>query len=297
MNADSVVEFNDVCKSFGDIEAVRDLSLTIRRGEVVAILGPNGAGKTTTLAMLLGLRKPTSGRLSVFGLAPGHLSCRLSTGTMLQISGLPSSLKVEEHIRLFSSYYATPIPTERVIERCGLGELKDRSYGDLSSGQQQKVHYAIAICGDPKLLILDEPTVSLDVESRRTLWDDLTDATSSNRTILIATHNLEEADLLADRIILLANGRLIADASPEEIKSQVPGKTIIAKTGISDAEVANLSGVVAHRRDGESLHIYVENAETPLRELLAIDSRVTDIEVTSADLEDAFMNLLKQERD
>ena len=296
MDAEKVVEFKNVSKSFGDISAVDELSMIVRRGEVVAILGPNGAGKTTSLAMLLGLRKPSSGTLAIFGLTPGHPMARLRTGTMLQITGLPHSLKVAEHIRLFSSYYSSPVPTDEVIERCGLGELSDRLYGKLSTGQQQKVHYALAICGDPELLILDEPTTSLDVESRRRLWEDLKGKASSNRAFVIATHNLEEAEFLADRVLLLANGRLIANASPEEIKSQVPGKTIIAKTRISDSEAAVLSGVIAYERRGEFLHLYVEQAESALRELLAVDSEVSDIEVTSADLEDAFMNLVKKDR-
>ena len=292
MTADTVAEFKDVSKSYGDVRAIDDLTIEIRRGETVALLGPNGAGKTTTLGLLLGLLSPSSGSISVFGVRPGTQRAKARTGAMLQVSGLPPSLSVGEQLRLFSSYYPSPLSVAETIHAAGLQALQQRRYGRLSTGQQQKVHYGISICGNPELLILDEPTASLDIESRRHLWNDLKDRASTERALILATHNLEEAETLADRIILLAEGRVIADASPTEIKSQVAGKTIVVTTTLSDSDLDELQGVLGWRRDADQVHLFVDEAAAALRCLLAADDGIRDIEVQSADLEDAFVFLL-----
>ena len=292
VTAETVAEFKDVSKSYGYVRAIDDLTIEIRRGETVALLGPNGAGKTTTLGLLLGLLSPSSGSISVFGVRPGTQRAKARTGAMLQVSGLPPSLSVGEQLRLFSSYYPSPLPVAETVHAAGLQTLQQRRYGRLSTGQQQKVHYGISICGNPELLILDEPTASLDIESRRHLWNDLKERASTERALILATHNLEEAETLADRIILLAEGRVIADASPTEIKSQVAGKTIVVTTTLSDSDLDDLQGVLGWRREVDQVHLFVDEAAAALRCLLAADAGIRDIEVQSADLEDAFVFLL-----
>lgn len=219
----TVAELRGVTRRFGKQVAVCDLDLAIPRGGVYALLGPNGAGKTTTINLLLGLLRPHAGTATVFGRQPGEMDARRAVGAMLQVSGVPATLTVREHVRQFSGYYPAPLPLSEVIARAGLGGLEKRRFGKLSGGQKQRVLFALAICGNPELLFLDEPTVGMDVEMRRRMWTVMRELAAEGRTIVLTTHYLEEADALADRIGVLSRGRLVAEGTPAEIKARVGG--------------------------------------------------------------------------
>jgi ABC-2 type transport system ATP-binding protein len=207
-----------VRKNYGEVEALRGLDLTIRPGELVALLGANGAGKTTAVRILLGLATPTSGTARVFGGNPRDAASRTRVGAVLQIARIPETLRVREHIHLFSSYYPDPLPMAEVVEAAGLGGLEKRKYGELSGGQQKRVLFALALCGNPDLLILDEPTVGLDVEARRSLWKQIRLYIARGKSVLLTTHYLAEAEALADRAIVIHRGVIVAEGTPAEIK-------------------------------------------------------------------------------
>ncbi len=200
------------------VEALRGLDLTIGPGELVALLGANGAGKTTAVRTLLGLAKPTSGEVRVFGGDPRDARSRTRIGALLQISRVPETLHVREHIQLFSSYYPNPRPIDEVIAAAGLEGLEKRQFGKLSGGQQKRVLFALAICGNPDLLVLDEPTVGLDVEARRALWKQIRAFVGSGRSVLLTTHYLAEAEALANRVVVIHKGVVMAEGTPSEIK-------------------------------------------------------------------------------
>src|SRR5271157_2615663 len=213
----SIATTRNLTKSYGTIVALRNFNLDVHAGELLALLGPNGAGKTTLVRTLLGVARPDSGRVSVFGDDPHEGRVQPRLGAMLQVGRVPETLRVREHIDLFSSYYPNPLPMEETLAIAGLTEIKNRPYGELSGGQKQRVLFAIAICGDPDLLFLDEPTVGLDVESRRQMWTQIRSLIERGKTILLTTHYLNEADALADRILVLNRGAIIAEGTPAEI--------------------------------------------------------------------------------
>ncbi len=200
------------------VEALRGLDLTIRPGELVALLGANGAGKTTAVRALLGLSKPTTGEVRVFGGDPRDARSRTRIGAVLQIARLPETLRVWEHIHLFSSYYPNPRPIEEVIAAAGLEGLEKRKFGQLSGGQQKRVLFALALCGNPDLLVLDEPTTGLDVEARRALWKQIRAFVAGGRSVLLTTHYLAEAEALASRVVVIHKGVVMAEGTPQEIK-------------------------------------------------------------------------------
>src|SRR5271166_2777184 len=206
----SIATTRNLTKSYGTIVALRNLNLEVRAGELLALLGPNGAGKTTLVRMLLGLARPDTGSVSVFGADPhqGHVQPRL--GAMLQVGRVPETLRVREHIDLFSSYYPSPLPLRETFQIAGIEDIKDRPFGELSGGQKQRVLFGIAICGNPDLLFLDEPTVGLDVEARRLMWSQIRTLIARGKTVLLTTHYLNEADALADRILVLQQGSIVA---------------------------------------------------------------------------------------
>ncbi|MBV8518470.1 MAG: ABC transporter ATP-binding protein [Acidobacteria bacterium] len=217
-NAQPPAQFRAIRKQFDAVDALRGVDLTIRPGELVALLGANGAGKTTAVRILLGLIAPTSGEARVFGGNPRDAASRTRVGAMLQIARVPETLRVREHIELFSSYYPTPMPLAEVIEAAGLHGLENRLYGQLSGGQQKRVLFALAICGNPDVLVLDEPTTGLDVESRRALWKQIRAFIARGRSVLLTTHYLAEAEALADRVIVLHRGVIVAEGTPQQIK-------------------------------------------------------------------------------
>jgi len=281
----------NVCKSYGTVPALKNVNMEVRAGELLAVLGPNGAGKTTAVKLLLGLAAPNSGSVSLFGADPSLTETRARSGAMLQVSKVPETLKVKEHIDLFSSYYANPLPFAAVIAAAGLKGLENRNFGDLSGGQRQRVLFALAICGDPDILFLDEPTVGLDVEARRVLWDEIRNLVRRGKTVLLTTHYLQEADALADRVVVINKGEVIAEGTPAEIKSSTAGKKIRCISQLDLVSVRTLPGVVEARYDREALEIQTATPEVVLREMLALDSTLTGLEVTSAGLEEAFLAL------
>jgi ABC-2 type transport system ATP-binding protein len=286
-----VAELRGAVQRYGPVTALAGVDLTVRAGEVVALLGPNGAGKTTAVQLLLGLGRPGEGTARLFGRDPREVAVRRRVGAMLQVSKVPETLKVREHIDLIRSYYPRPLPLPEVSAAAGLGGLEDRLFGKLSGGQRQRVLFALALCGDPDILFLDEPTVGLDVESRRSFWEHIRAKAGAGRTVFLTTHYLEEADALADRIVLLHQGRIHAEGTPAEIKARVGGRVIRCRTRVPVEEVAIFPGVREARRRGEDLEILTPQAEPVVRELLARDASLSGLEVRGAGLEDAFLSL------
>jgi ABC-2 type transport system ATP-binding protein len=287
----SVASSRNLKKSYGEVVALRDLNLEIYAGELLALLGPNGAGKTTLVRMLLGLARPDAGRISVLGSDPhlGHVQTRV--GAMLQVGRVPETLKVREHIDLFSSYYPSPLPIAETLRIAGLEDIKDRPYGELSGGQKQRVLFGIALCGNPDLLFLDEPTVGMDVEARRLMWAQIRTLIERGKTVLLTTHYLNEADALADRILVLDKGAIVAEGTPAEIKARAMGKQIRCTSRLSLEEVRQIPGVLSAKADRNALELQVNTAEPVVRELLQRDSWLGDLEVTNAGLEEAFLAL------
>lgn len=295
-HASVVASLKNASKRYGDIEAVSNLSLDIYAGEVVALLGPNGAGKTSSVSMLLGLIKASSGQALLFGKDPKTLESRMRTGVMLQLSGIPDTLKVKEHIELYSAYYPNPLSLNEVLELAALEGLENRWYGKLSGGQKQRLHLALAMCGNPDLVFLDEPTTGLDVASRRALWLQVRGFIGKGRTVVLTTHYLEEADALADRIIVINKGKVIAEGSPTEIKAKTAGRKIRIVTSLQEKEIARMPGVISIKKEGAAIEILVTEAERVVSELLQRDVTATGLEVTSAGLEDAFLALTEEKR-
>ncbi len=287
-------ELRGVTKRFGSTVALDDVSLDIQSGDLVALLGPNGAGKTTAVRLLLGLTRLDSGSASVFGLDPRRSCNRVRTGAMLQVGKVPETLRVREHIELFSSYYPDPLPRAEIVDVAGLRGLEDRLFGELSGGQKQRLLFALAICGNPDLLILDEPTVGLDVDARRGIWEEIRRFVRKGGAVLLTTHDLQEADSLADRIIVIDRGRIVAVGTPAEIKARVSGKRIRCSTALPPQELTALPFVSTVTRDGAVTEVLTSNSEAVVRELLARDRTLSNLEVTSAGLEEAFLTLTRE---
>ncbi|MES2359107.1 MAG: ABC transporter ATP-binding protein [Gemmatimonadota bacterium] len=287
----SAARLSSVSKTYDDKVALRDVSLDIDPGGVVALLGPNGAGKTTTVKLLLGLAAPTSGSVTLFGGDPRRSSTRQRIGAMLQVGKVPETLRVSEHIDLFRTYYPNPMPTAEIFAAAGLDGLGDRRFGDLSGGQRQRVLFALAICGDPDMLFLDEPTLGFDVETRRSFWEQIRAFVSRGRTILLTTHYMEEADALADRIVVIDHGSIIADGTPAAIKQRVSGRKIHCTTRLSEEELRAIPGVTQLRYDHGNTDLVVTNAESVARELLWADESLADLEISAIQLEEAFLAL------
>jgi ABC-2 type transport system ATP-binding protein len=289
--APAVASLEGVTKKYGQIPALRGVDFVVRAGEVVALLGPNGAGKTTAVKLLLGLTQPNAGKVRIFGGDPTNPANRMRTGAMLQVGKVPETLRVREHIDLFSSYYETPLPLAEVLAAAGLEKIKDRKFGDLSGGQRQRVLFGLAICGNPDLIFLDEPTVGLDVEARRSLWEEIRALVQRGKTVLLTTHYLEEADALADRIAVINQGSIVAEGTPAEIKAKTSGKRIRCITSLSLAALRRIPGVADAHEDRDAIEIHASAAEPVVRALLAQDANLSALEVTSAGLEEAFLAL------
>ena len=214
----TIASLSGVTKNYGLHCALSCVDLRVKRGSIISLLGPNGAGKTTAVKLLSGLLKPSNGEVRVFGADPHEAKTRQRMGAMLQTASLPETLRVKEHVDLFSSYYRRPLKVSDTIARAGLGRLENRFYADLSGGEQRRLLFALAICGDPDLLFLDEPTTGLDIEARRGMWAQIRALRLAGKTVVLTTHYLEEADQLADRIVVLKRGTIAADGAPSEIK-------------------------------------------------------------------------------
>ncbi len=293
--ASPVLELRGVTKRYGAVEALRGVDLAVRRGEVVAILGPNGAGKTTAISILLGLRRPTAGTVSVLGGAPGDPAVRARVGAMLQESGVPGTLTVAELVDLFRGYYPAPRARAALLVAAGLEEVADRRVRTLSGGQRQRLYVALALAGDPEIVFLDEPTTGMDVESRRRFWDVIGALAADGTTVLFATHMLEEADALATRIVVIDHGRIVRDGTPAEIKARAGGSTIRLRADVEPGVVAAWPGVLRVGRSGARLEIVAREPQEVMRRLFAGGIAVEEISIEEHALETAFLDLTSQE--
>ncbi|MDN5865693.1 MAG: ABC transporter ATP-binding protein [Gammaproteobacteria bacterium] len=291
----TVAELENVTKRYGNVTAVDGLSLAVRAGEVLSLLGPNGAGKTTSINLLLGLAQPGSGKARLFGRAPNDLAARRRIGVMLQSTILEGRVRVAEYVGHYARYYPSPTATREALELAGIEDLARQPVAKLSGGQKQRLMFALALCGNPELLFLDEPTAGLDVEARRALWSTLRALAEDGRTIVLTTHYLEEADALADRIVVINRGRVIAEGSPAEIKSRAALKRIRCKTRLAAEAIAALAQVHSAHKDGALTEISTLQPEAVLRELLQQDPALAELEVSGARLEDAFLELTRSQ--
>jgi ABC-2 type transport system ATP-binding protein len=281
----AAISFRDVTKRYGPLTALDGIELMVPHGQTIAILGPNGAGKTTAVSLMLGLRTPTSGDVEVLGGDPRDVRTRSTMGAMLQASGIPAHLTVSETIELFRTYYPKAMNTGNVVALCGLqGKVKTRTVL-LSNGQLQRLYLALAICGDPTILVLDEPTVGLDVEGRQALLATVDGISKRGRTVVLTTHYLEDADALADRIVVIDRGSIVADGSPAEIKASVGRKRIAFSCS------ASFESAETFKRVGDSFELLTDRPEAILRDLLASNLEISNLTVTGASLEEAFLQL------
>jgi ABC-2 type transport system ATP-binding protein len=289
MTTQTAVSLSGVTKKYGTVQAVAGVELSIRTGEVVALLGPNGAGKSTTIELLLGLVRPDQGSVQVYGGTPVDAIAQGQVGVMLQSGGIIEDAKVGELVNLVAGLHKDPMPVGEALDRAGIADLADRKLKGLSGGQKQRVRFAMAIIPQPDLIVLDEPTTGMDVESRRDFWASMHAETARGRTVLFATHYLEEADAYADRVVLMRNGKIVADGTAAQIKASVSGRTIRATVPGADlATFAALPGVRNVETRGDVVLLQCADSDDTLRFLLA-HTRAHDIEVTSADLEDAVL--------
>ncbi|GLW30474.1 ABC transporter ATP-binding protein [Actinoplanes regularis] len=290
------VNLDGVVKRFGTVTAVDGIDLRIRPGEVVALLGPNGAGKTTTIDMLLGLSQPTEGTVRVYGRAPQEAVALGLVSAVMQSGGLLKDYTVEETVRLTAVLFGRPRSAVAVaLKRAGIADLGDRLVGKCSGGQQQRLRFAMALLPDPELLILDEPTTGMDVGGRREFWDAIREDAQGGRTVIFATHYLEEADAYADRVVLVRRGRIVADGTASEIKALAAGRTVRATLpGAQPADLSRLPGVESCEVRGDSVYLHGRDTDAIARHLLTqTDAR--DLEITSRNLEDAFLTLTADE--
>lgn len=293
---DAVARLHSVVKRYGENTALDHFSFEIHPGEIVSLLGPNGAGKTTAIRLLLGLTSPASGSVRVLGRDPRDSSTRTHVGAMLQVAKVPENLKVREHIDLFRSYYPKPLPVHDVIRMAGLQGIEDKFFGKLSGGQKQRVLFGLAICGDPELVFLDEPTVGMDIEARRNLWEQVRALSTSGKSVLLTTHYLEEADALAHRILVMNKGAMVAQGTPAQIKHRVSGRRIRCITRLEAEFVRSLPAVTEVAEDREALIITAASPEAVVREMLLRDETLSGLEISAAGLEEAFLALTKSNK-
>jgi ABC-2 type transport system ATP-binding protein len=287
----AAIQLSGLVKRFGDVNAVAGLDLTIQPGEVVAFLGPNGAGKTSTLDMLLGLSRATEGEVKVFGLDPMYAVQHGRIAAVMQTGGLLKDLTVKETVQLTASLFQDARPVSEVLERAGITEIADRRVGKCSGGEQQRLRFALALLPEPDLLLLDEPTTGMDVEARRAFWANIRRDAAAGRTVLFATHYLDEADAYADRIVMIRKGQIVADGTANEIRAMASGRTVRATLpGANQVALAAIPGVTSVEVRAETVLLQCQDSDAALRYLL-LNTTAHDLEVTSRNLEDAFIAL------
>jgi ABC-2 type transport system ATP-binding protein len=294
------IRLTSLVKSFrtgqGVVHAVRGVDISIAPGETVALLGPNGAGKSTTIDMMLGLLPPDAGSVSLFGMSPRDAVKTGAIGGMLQVGSLIRDLSVRELVTMMAALYPNPMPVDEVLELTGAAEFAHRRTQKLSGGQSQRVRFAAALVSNPDLLVLDEPTAAMDVEGRHSFWTTMRGFAARRKTVLFATHYLEEADSYADRIILMARGRIVADGSASEIKATVGSRTIRATLpGVPMPELAALPGVAGADRRGDDVLLRCIDSDAAARVLFATYPALRDVEIVGAALEQAFLQLTGDE--
>ena len=289
-----LAELSGVHKRYGKTVALDGLDLQVKGGELLAVLGQNGAGKTTAISLLLGLQEADAGSARLFGKPPQQLETRRQIGVMMQEAMLPAELRVREQIDLVASYYPAPLAPEAVMEMTNTASLAKRPYGKLSGGQKRQVQFAIAMCGNPKLLFLDEPTVGLDVQARKLMWATLRQLVEQGSSIVLTTHYLEEAEALADRVMVVAKGRVIASGTVNEIRAHVVRKQISCLTTVAVEQIRSWPEVESATSDQQGVHITANNAEAVVRRLLSADEDLQDLEVRRAGLAEAFTELTQE---
>jgi ABC-2 type transport system ATP-binding protein len=294
MDNDCLAELSGVSKRFGRAVALDGLDLQVRRGELFAVLGPNGAGKTTAISLMLGLQQPDSGSVFLFGQSPLRAEFRWQVGVMMQEVHLAPELRVREQIDLAASYYPDPLTPDSAMEMTHTSPLANRPYGKLSGGQKRQAQFALAICGRPKLLFLDEPTVGLDIQGRELMWGVLRQLVKNGSSIVLTTHYLEEAEALADRVAVLARGRVMASGTVNEMRALVGRKRISCITTLAVEAVEIWPDVESVSRDQQRLHMVVKHAEVVVRRLLAADENLQELEVRRAGLAEAFTELTQE---
>lgn len=287
----AAIDARGVVKSFGSVHAVRGVDLTVRPGEIVAFLGPNGAGKTTTIDMILGLTNPDAGSIEVFGHSARGAVARGLVSAVLQSGGLLKDLTVRETVELTASLFAEKRPVDEALERAGILNLARRKVGLCSGGEQQRLRFAMALVSDPALLILDEPTTGMDVEARRSFWSAIRADAARGRTVMFATHYLDEADEYADRIVLMRGGQIVADGSTTEIKNLVSGRVVQATLPDADlTALAAVPGVDSVEAAGERITVHTRDSDALARHLLT-STPARDLEITAQNLESVFLTL------
>ena len=294
MNNEFWAELSGVKKRFGKTVALDGLDLQVRPGELFSVLGPNGAGKSTAVSLMLGLLRPDTGVARLFGRSPLLVEPRRQVGVMMQEVTLAPELRVREHIALVASYYALPFTAVGAMELTNTSSLAFRPYGKLSAGQKRQVQFAMAVCGRPKLLFLDEPSVGLDVRARETMWAMLRQLVRNGSSIVLTTHYLEEAESLSNRVAVLSKGRVIASGTVNEIRALVIRKRITCSTALSADQIAAWPDVESVTREQQRLQISTSNSEAVVRRLLAADANLQELEVRRAGLAEAFTELTQE---
>ena len=294
-NTEVIARLAGAVKRYGSLTALDGVDLMLHRGELLAVLGPNGAGKSTSISLLLGLIRPDAGRAELFGMDPQQIDARRRIGVMLQSAMLPPTLRVGELLRLVASYYPNPRSLDESAALAGIGDLLQRPYGKLSGGQQRRVQFALALCGQPELLFLDEPTVGLDIDARQKLWAAMRGLVAQGCSVVLTTHYLEEAEALAQRVVVMGKGKVLTEGSVDALRARVAMTRIRCVTQLDAAQVATWPHVVAVEREETRLSISTDAAERVLRRLLDADVTLSELEVRRAGLAEAFTALTRDE--
>jgi ABC-2 type transport system ATP-binding protein len=280
-------------RRYGQQTALDAVDLVVQRGELLALLGPNGAGKTTAIGLLLGLARADAGTVELFGMDPQRIDARQRIGVMLQSAELPPTLRVGELLRLTASYYPAPRSAEEAAAMAGIGDLLKRPYAKLSGGQQRRVQFALALCGRPELLFLDEPTVGLDIDARRKLWAAIRQLVAEGCSVLLTTHYLEEAEALADRVCVMTRGRVIHEGTVDALRARVALRRIRCLSTLSIDALRAWPEIADVQQENGRLHITAADAEAVVRRLLAADPQLRELEVQRAGLAEAFTELTR----